>query len=320
MTRAAIVLDCDPGLDDAVAILVACRYANLVAITTVNGNVDVDKTTRNALVVTQVAGIDVLVHRGSAQPLVPHDINAGHVHGESGLGGEITMPITRTVASDDAVGFLVDVTRARDDIHLVAVGPLTNVALAIRRDAAFASRLRSLTIMGGAAHGGNVTAAAEFNIYVDPEAAAIVFDSGICVRTISLDITHHVIAGSRHLAQLQGARTPTAVFVAGLLAHYQRIGSSVSVPALGALHDPCAVLAVTNPELFGLVPRRVDIELDGHLTRGMTVVDARPGVAAAEQNALVGYSVDADRVIDMIVTAAIDPTGVGTSLATPGSP
>jgi inosine-uridine nucleoside N-ribohydrolase len=307
MTRPAIVLDCDPGLDDAVAILVAHRYADLVAITTVNGNVSLDKTTRNALVVAQVAGIDVPVHRGTAEPLVPNTLDASHVHGDSGLGGTVDVELTRTVASGDAVGFLIDLVRRRDDIHLVAVGPLTNVALAIRRDPSFLSRLRSLTIMGGAAGGGNVTAAAEFNIYVDPEAAAIVFASGLVVRTIPLDLTRQVIATAAHVEQLQAAATPTARFVAGLLAHYGRIGSTARVPALGALHDPCAVLSVTNPELFGMVPRKVDIELDGRHTRGMTVVDARPSVEADEQNALFGYSSDSGRVLRMILDAAIAP-------------
>jgi inosine-uridine nucleoside N-ribohydrolase len=301
------VLDCDPGLDDAVAMLTANRYADLVAITTVNGNVSLDKTTRNALVVAQVAGIDVPVHAGSAEPLVPHTLDASHVHGPSGLGGDVVIEPTRSVDSDDAVGFLVELVKQRTDIHLVAVGPLTNVALAMRRDPSFASRLRSLTIMGGAACGGNVTAAAEFNIYIDPEAAAIVFASGVPVRTIPLDLTRHVIAQKEHVEQLHAADTTTSRFIADLLAHYGRIGTTAKVPALGALHDPCAVLAVTNPELFGLVPRRVDIELDGAHTRGMTVVDSRPSVTADEQNALVGYSVDAPRVMRMIIAASIDP-------------
>jgi inosine-uridine nucleoside N-ribohydrolase len=307
VTRPAIVLDCDPGIDDAMAILTAARYSDLVAITTVNGNVSLAKTTRNALVVAELAGLDVPVHRGSAEPLVPHVVDAAHVHGDTGLGAGVDLDVTRDIAGDDAVGYLVDTARARDDIHLVAVGPLTNVALAIRRDPSFASRLRSLTIMGGSASGGNVTAAAEFNIYVDPEAAAIVFGCGIAIRTIPLDLTRHVVARTAHVDQLAAAGTPTADFVAGLLAHYGRVAGDPRVPGPGALHDPCAVLSVTNPELFGLVPRRVDIELDGRHTRGMTVVDSRPRVAPEDHNAHFGYTVDAPRVLRMITDAAIDP-------------
>lgn len=310
MTRPAIVLDCDPGVDDAFAILCAARYADLVAITTVYGNVSLDETTRNALTVAQVAGLDVPVHRGSPEPLVPHVLDARHVHGDNGLGG-IEVALERTVASDDAVGFLLEAVRARDDLHLVAVGPLTNVALAIRRDPTFASRLRSLTIMGGSSKGGNVTAAAEFNIYVDPEAAAIVFASGARVTTIPLDLTHQVIARAEHVAELRAAPGPAAQLMTALLDHYDRVGASALVPAIGALHDPCAVLAVTNPELFGLVPGHVEIELDGRLTRGMTVLDRRPSVRPEDCNARFGLSVDAPRVLRMIVGAVLSPTGVG---------
>jgi inosine-uridine nucleoside N-ribohydrolase len=309
MSRPAIVLDCDPGLDDAIAILCAARYADLVAITTVAGNVSLDKTTRNALVVCHLAGIDVPVHAGAAEALVPHQHGAADVHGESGLGGEVDIETGREPASTDAPGALCALARARDDLHLVAVGPLTNVALAIRRDPSFAARLRSLTIMGGAATGGNVTAAAEFNIFIDPEAAAIVFDSGVPVRTVPLDCTHQVVARAHHAARLREAATPTATFVADLLDHYGRLGAAIDLAGLGALHDPCAVLSVVHPELFGFVPRKVDIELDGQRTRGMTVLDTRPRVRPHEQNAHMALSVDAGRVLRLILEAAIDPHG-----------
>jgi inosine-uridine nucleoside N-ribohydrolase len=309
MSRPAIVLDCDPGLDDAIAILCAARFADLVAITTVTGNVSIDKTTRNALVVCRLAGIDVPVHAGAAEALVPHQHGAAEVHGESGLGGDVDIDPGCGPASSDAPGALCALARERDDLHLVAVGPLTNVALAIRRDPSFAARLRSLTIMGGAVTGGNVTSAAEFNIFIDPEAAAIVFDSGVPIRTVPLDCTHQVVARAHHATALREAATPTATFVADLLGHYGRLGAAIGLAGLGALHDPCAVLSVVHPELFGFLPRRVDIELDGRLTRGMTVVDARPSVRDDEQNALVALSVDAGRVLRLVLAAAVDPHG-----------
>jgi inosine-uridine nucleoside N-ribohydrolase len=309
MSRPAIVLDCDPGLDDAIAILCATRYADLVAITTVAGNVSLDKTTRNALVVCRLAGIEVPVHAGAAEALVPHLHTAADVHGESGLGGTVDIEPDREPASTDAPGALCALARERDDLHLVALGPLTNVALAIRRDPSFVSRLRSLTIMGGSTTGGNITAAAEFNIFVDPEAAAIVFDSGVPVRTVPLDCTHQVVAQAQHAAALRDAATPTAGFVADLLDHYGRLGAAIDLAGQGALHDPCAVLSVVHPELFGFVPQRLDIELDGRLTRGMTVVDARPSVQPHEHNAHLAHSVDARRVLQLILGAAIDPHG-----------
>lgn len=310
MTRPAIVLDCDPGVDDAIAILCALRYADLVGITTVNGNVSIDKTTRNALVVTECAGVDVPVHRGCAEPLVPHLLDAGHVHGADGLGGMSIEP-ARGAAGDDAVGYLLELVRARDDIHLVAVGPLTNLALAVRRDPTFVSRLRSLTVMGGAATGGNVTASAEFNIHVDPEAAAIVYASGTIVRTVPLDLTHQVIAGPAHVEAVRAGATPTAALVAALYDHLDGVRRAASVLAAGALHDPCAVLSVTHPELFGFVRGHVEVELDGRLTRGMTVLDRRPGVRLADVNAAFGTTVDAPAVLQLVLDAAIDPIGPG---------
>ncbi|MEO8697781.1 MAG: nucleoside hydrolase, partial [Acidimicrobiales bacterium] len=167
--RAKIILDCDPGVDDTIAILTAARYGDLVGITTVNGNVSIDHTTRNALAVTQIANLDVPVHRGAERPLVAPVHGAARVHGLTGFGTVAHPELHRTQASDDAVGYLLDMSCGDDEIDLIAIGPLTNIALAIGRDPTFLSRWRSLTIMGGAAHGlGNVTAVAEFNIWADP--------------------------------------------------------------------------------------------------------------------------------------------------------
>jgi inosine-uridine nucleoside N-ribohydrolase len=306
MARPAIVLDCDPGLDDTVAILVAAKHTELLALTTVCGNSNIDNTTRNALAVTEIAGIDVEVHRGAAAPLVRSFRDAAHIHGESGLGP--TAPTTsRRAAGDDASGYLVDITRRRDDVHLVAVGPLTNVALAMRRDPGFVDRLAGLTIMGGGAGMGNVTATAEFNIWCDPEAAAVVFDSGIDVRVVPLNLTTRVLIDDGHLAQLRSAGTPTSTFVAGLLDFYSARQRASGNERGGAVHDPCAVLAVTHPDLFELVPRRVDVELAGTFTRGMTVVDERSAPPDPPCNAQVAYRARADEVLALIVDAAIDP-------------
>ncbi|HEV8295819.1 MAG TPA: nucleoside hydrolase [Acidimicrobiales bacterium] len=307
MSRPAIVLDCDPGIDDAFAILTAARNTELIAITTVNGNVSVDKTTRNALVVAQLAALDVPVHRGAAVPLVAPVHDAARVHGESGLVGANLPPLERSPEGTDAVGCLLGLTRQRDDIHLVAIGPLTNVAIAIRTDPDFARRLASLTIMGGGVGMGNVTASAEFNIWSDPEAAAIVFDAGIPIRTIPLNVTHQVLAGHQQADELRAAGTTTAHFAADLLDQYGAGTSQTGVEGKGAIHDPCAVLSLTHPDLFELVERRLDVELTGTHTRGMTVVDERRFPSERRSNALVGYQVDADAVLRLILDASIDP-------------
>ena len=307
--RPSIILDCDPGVDDTLAILTAARYGDLLGITTVNGNVTVDHTTRNALTVTQIADLDIPVHRGADRPLLAPVHGATRVHGVTGFGVFEHPELRRREASDDAVGYLLDMSRTRDDIDLIAVGPLTNLALAIRRDPGFVSRLRSLTIMGGAANGlGNVTAVAEFNIWADPESAAIVFDAAIAPTLIPLNLTHQVMADRETIDQLRAAATATSALAADLLCH--TIG--IAVDGNAAMHDPCAVLAVTHPQLFGVHPRHVAIELTGSHTRGMTVVDERRH-NSSPPNALVGYDVDHTAALDLIVDACREPLRSGSN-------
>lgn len=305
MSRNTVILDCDPGIDDALAIFCAARYSNLLAITTVSGNVSVDKTTHNALAITQIAGIDVPIHRGAPRPLTAPPLYADHVHGSTGLADVELPPLTRTTTSDDAIGFLCDITRRRDDIDLVAVGPLTNVALAVQADPRFADRLRSLTIMGGAISTGNVTAVAEFNIWADPEAAHVVAEAGIRPRFVTLDITHQVCADLNFIAALRRADTGTSRFAADLVEFCW--STEANVHGALALHDPVALLACTHPGLFGLRARRVAIETAGEYTRGMTVVDERSHARESDANAHVVTAVDHREAIGLIVDACIDP-------------
>ncbi len=301
-----MVIDCDPGQDDAIALLCAARYGNLIGITTVNGNVSVDKTTHNALIVTQIAELDIPVHRGAAAPLIEPPRHADHVHGASGLNGPVLPPLDRHTASDDAVAYLLDVSRTESDLWLVPTGPLTNIALAIRQDPTFISRFAGVVLMGGSATVGNVTPKAEFNIWADPEAAAIVFDAGQNLTMVGLNLTHQVRIGAPHAAGLRDADTATAHFVADLVDFY---ASAVEHQGQGAaIHDACAVLAVTHPELFGGEQHHVAVELTGRLTRGMTVIDER-GHDAEASNATVLFDVDADAAVDAIIGAAITPHG-----------
>jgi inosine-uridine nucleoside N-ribohydrolase len=309
VTRTPIVLDCDPGLDDVVAIMTAAKYADLIGITTVCGNSSLANTTRNALHVVDLLGIDVPVHSGAASPLVAPLHDARQIHGESGLGAEVPT-VTRTADGDDAAGWLCDLTRQRSDVHLVAVGPLTNVALAMRRDPGFAGRLAGLTIMGGGVTKGNVTAVAEFNIWADPEAAAVVFDSEITVRVAPLDLTLQVLMTDAHVSQLRDAATATSIFVAELLEFYASRQRAQGKERAGAVHDPCAVLSVTHPGLFDLHEYRVDVELTGTHTRGMTVADRRDRLPDRPPNAQIALGARADEVLRLIVDAAIDPTPV----------
>lgn len=304
-----MLIDCDPGLDDAIALLTAAHLTDLVGITTVNGNVGIEHTTHNALAVVQVSGLDIPVHRGAARPLLAPTIDAAHVHGPTGLGSVDIPDLERSVASDDAVGFILDTARSVDDLQLVAVGPLTNIALALRRDPTLPSRLGGFTIMGGGAHTGNVTAVAEFNVWADPEAAAIVFREFPMTTMVGLDVTHRVLMRPSERDRLRAAGGPAAVLAADLLDYAVARAGEISGRDGAPIHDATAVMAVVAPELFQGHHRPVEVELQGALTRGMTVVDERPGGRAgegpAEANALVMLDADEQAIVDRIVDAIL---------------
>lgn len=297
-----MLIDCDPGLDDAIALLTAAHVADLIGITTVNGNVGIEHTTHNALAVAQVAAIDAPVHRGAARPLVNEPMDAAHVHGPTGLGSVEIPDLSRSVESDDAVSFILDAARSVEGLHLVPVGPLTNIAQALQADPTLPSRLGGITIMGGAALGGNVTATAEFNIWADPEAAAIVFRDGGPITMVGLDVTHQVLLGGAERDAMRAADTAPARLAADLLDYAVERAGDIHGWAGAPIHDACAVVAVTHPELFTGSHHPVDVELDGSLTRGMTVVDARVQ-SEGEPTVNVLREADAAAVIDVIVGA-----------------
>ena len=309
-----MLIDCDPGLDDAIALLTAAHLTDLVGITTVNGNVGIDHTTHNALAVAQVAALEVPVHRGAGRPLIAPTIDAAYVHGPTGLGSVEIPELDRTVASDDAVGFILDMARSVDDLQLVAVGPLTNIALALRRDPTLPSRLGGFTIMGGGAHAGNVTPVAEFNVWADPEAAAIVFREFPMTTMVGLDVTHRVLMRSAERDRLRAAGGPAATLAADLLDFAMSRAGQIAGRDGAPIHDATAVMAVVAPELFRGERLPLDVELSGGLTRGMTVVDRRPGGRAGEgpetANAWVAFDADETAVVDRIVDAicALDDT------------
>lgn len=308
MSRPRIVLDCDPGLDDAFAIWTAARYARLEAITTVAGNVDVDKTTRNALIVAQVGGIDVPVHRGADRPLIAEPQYADEVHGDSGLGGPVLPEPIVPPASHDGIGALIDAT-SDGEVTVVAVGPLTNIAMAINRDPRWALRVPEIVLMGGSTSFGNVTAAAEFNIWADPHAAEIVFGSGARIRMVGLNLTHQVKMGVDEEHRLRAHGSTTSTFGADLLSFYADYSEQNYGVRRAAMHDPCAVLAVTHPDLITFEERHVAIETRGTHTYGMTLVDQRHNGEAP--NAGVAMRTHGDETVELIMEAAFDPHGLG---------
>ncbi|MEE1563426.1 MAG: nucleoside hydrolase [Acidimicrobiales bacterium] len=300
--RPRIILDCDPGVDDAIAIITAARWTDLVAMTTVSGNVDLDKTTANALRMRDLMGLDVPVHRGAARPFAGEPFHARYVHGMSGLGDIDLPPPSVPPDSDDAVEVIVETTRKEEGLHLVPIGPLTNIALALRADPGIAQRVASITIMGGGASGGNVTAAAEFNIYVDPEAADEVFRAGAPLTMVGLNLTHQVRMDAGHADACRGFGHRVGDIAAQLIDHNVDVHALGGLPGSGAMHDPCAVLAVSHPEVIRSEHRHVVVEVEGRYTRGQTLVDER-GRMSRDPNCRVAYEADADRALELILQA-----------------
>jgi purine nucleosidase len=289
-----IILDCDPGIDDALAIAFATASdeVDLVGLTTVAGNVSLAKTTANALAVASFAGAkDVPVTPGSAGPLLRPALDAGHVHGDSGLGGAVLPPPARTAEAGHAVDYLIGATGAAPgEITLVATGPLTNVALALRREPRLADWVRDFVIMGGSAGRGNVTPAAEFNIWADPEAAAIVFSAGWTVRMIGLDVTLRARATAAVQERMRMLGALGAQLLLPAIAQYRDSDDATGEPPV---HDVCAIASVADPSLFTYTPALVQVETHGTLTSGMTVTDY--ATSAAGRNAMVATGIDAGR-------------------------
>ena len=296
-----VVIDCDPGLDDAAALILAHRHAEVIGITTVSGNAPLAATTANALLVTALLEAETPVHAGAARPLAGEPVHALEVHGDSGLGGVGPVEHDRVPASDDAVSFLLDT--AGEDVWFVALGPLTNLALAIERDPSWPRRIAGLSLMGGGTGPGNSTAAAEFNVFADPEAAARVFESGADPVMCGLNLTRQLRTDDAFTARLRGAGSPAAGFAVEAFDFLHDRVEALTGRRSAALHDPCAVLAVTHPELLETRPRQVGVELEGRLTRGMTVVDERLLRPPPAANARVAYSIDAERALDLVVEA-----------------
>jgi inosine-uridine nucleoside N-ribohydrolase len=293
-----LIIDCDPGHDDALALMVAHHFAQVDQVTTVSGNAPVEMTTGNALRVLDLIQATTPVSSGAAGPLAGVARYALHVHGDDGLGG-IDLPPPSRVADSNADEALLSACRAQPEAWLVALGPLTNIARLLRHNPELAAELPGIAIMGGTTSIGNATPTAEFNIYADPYAAALVFGSGARIRLCGLNLTRQVMSSPTMLEELRRHGGPRTDFAADVLTFlHERMIQFTGRPA-AALHDPCAVLAVTHPELFDFVPCPVTVELTGRFTRGMTVVDERPhpvGICNVE----VAYGIDSAAALELI--------------------
>lgn len=273
--RRPVILDCDPGHDDAVAILLAARHFEVLGITTVAGNASVDLTTLNARRIVDLAGLPIPVARGCAAPLVQPPAHAREIHGPSGLDGYEFPPPRAPVEARHAVDFLIDTVRSREGVTIIATGPLTNLAVALRAAPDIAGRIREISLMGGSVTIGNVTPAAEFNVWFDPEASAAVFQSGVPLWMCGLNATRQAGLGGEDLARLEGLGTHAARVIASLLRYYLRRQQEAAGAERAPLHDPCAVAILLDPSPVSWVLAHVAVELCGEHTRGMTVCDVR---------------------------------------------
>ncbi len=310
-----LLIDTDPGIDDALALLLAFASpeASVKAITTVAGNAPVERTTENAFRVLEEVKPPRLpvVARGAATPLARPLVSAGHVHGEDGLGDLHQFrnsdgsprypPVEVQLSSLDAPDLILEsAVRFAGELVLVALGPLTNLALALRRDRTRMASLRRVVVMGGAiASPGNVTPVAEFNFYVDPEAAREVLESGLSVELVPLDVTRQVVLARAALdARLSVCPGRLARFVSDFTLKGFAFGAAVGEGGL-TLHDPLALAVALDPMLVTLEPLAVAVECEGTLTRGMAVADRRPLPPRQTRppNCQVALSVDAERFL-----------------------
>jgi len=303
--RQPIVLDCDPGHDDALAILLAAADPSLqlVAITTVAGNQSLDKTTLNARRICTVAGIgDVPVAAGCDAPLVRRRIASPEIHGESGLDGPAFGTPTVPLDPGHAVDVISEASRAHDNLVVVATGPLTNVATAFARDPDLPRRLQRVVLMGGAIGVGNVTPAAEFNIGADAEAARAVFESGVPITMVPLETTHRALATSEVIERIAALDFPLAHLCVELLEFFAETYLRVFGFTAPAVHDPCAVAWQIDASIVPTRHLRVDIETQAEFSYGRTVCDLY-GVTGRPPNADVAVDLEVDRFWDLMIGA-----------------
>ena len=300
MSPRKIIIDTDPGQDDAVAILLALgspEEIDLLGITTVAGNVPLPLTQKNARITCEVAGRpDVKVHAGCDAPLERPLVTAEHVHGRTGLDGPELFEPKTPLAAQNGVDFIIDTLRAEapGTVTLCPLGPLTNIAAAFRKAPDIIDRLQEIVLMGGAYFEvGNITPAAEFNIYVDPEAAQEVLRSGVAITMLPLDVTHKALATRPRIEAFRALGTRVGHFTADMLDFFERFDVEKYGSEGGPLHDPCVIAYLIRPDLFSGRQINVEIETISALTLGMTVADWW-GVTDRPANAMFIGDVDAD--------------------------
>jgi purine nucleosidase len=301
-----IIIDCDPGQDDAVALFLAMASPDeldLLGITTVAGNVPLELTERNARQMCDIAGhVDIPVFAGCAQPMRRPLVTAEYIHGETGINGIDTIDPVTLLRPEHAVDFIIASLLSADaaSVTLVPTGPLTNIATAIEKEPAILSHIEQIVLMGGAMReGGNRTPSAEFNILVDPEAADIVFRCGRPITALGLDVTHQVLSTANRVARIKALQNPVAEATAGMLSFFHRYDTEKYSSQGTPLHDPCTIAYLLRPDLFEGKMCNISVETRSELTLGHTAIDFWH-VTDRPVNATWIYAVDADGFYDLL--------------------
>ncbi len=299
-----IIIDTDPGQDDAVAILLALAAPEIkvLGITAVAGNVPLALTEKNARIICELAGRpDIKVFAGAARPMKRELVTAEYVHGKTGLNGPELWEPKMPLQPQHAVDFIIETLRSTDDVILCVLGPLTNIAMALTKAPDIAVRIKQIVLMGGGCfEGGNTTPAAEFNIYVDPHAAKIVFAAGIDLVVMPLDVTHKALATRPRVAAFAGMGTKVGRFTAEMLDFFERFDMAKYGSEGGPLHDPNVIAYLLAPEIYTGRDVNIEIETASELTMGMTVVDWW-GVTGRTPNARYIRDLDSDAFFDLLV-------------------
>lgn len=302
MTKRKIILDCDPGHDDAIAILMANAHPDidLLGITIVAGNQTLAKTVRNGLNVAQLLGIDTKIYPGMPQPLVRQQVVAGNVHGTTGLDGPTFGPLHRTAETKNGVQFIIDMLMASDgDITLVPTGPLTNIATAMRMEPRIVDRIQEIVLMGGAYGTGNFTPSAEFNIFADPEAAQVVFRAGAPIVMMGLDLTNQTICTPDIIERMEAVGNKAGKLFGDLLRFTLKTQFEEFGLEAGPIHDATTIGYLIDPDLFETQDMFVEVDINRGPCYGRTVCDEH-NVLKQAPNAKVGRKINHDGFFDLV--------------------
>lgn len=302
MEKTKIILDCDPGHDDAVAIMLAGKHPaiDLLGITVVAGNQTLEKTARNALHVTQWLGIDVPVYAGCGQPMIREKVVAGDIHGESGLDGPVFPPLEKKVEENHAVDFMIRTLLHSDgDITVVTTGPMTNLAMAMRMEPRIVEKIRRIVLMGGSYQNGNVTPAAEFNIFADADAAYVCFTSGRPITMVGLDVTRKALCYPQIVERMAKVGNKASQLFVDLMGHFCRTQKEIFGWEGGPLHDPITVAYLIDPTVLTVKAMNAQIDIRSESSYGRTNCDYF-GYLQLPATADVAIDIDVDKFWNIV--------------------